>query len=662
MRGILACGTVVLALMAMGCESDIRASAQEETLVPGGGAPFAGTSEGGGTVSSSEGGEIQVGGEEGNSEAETVLCGTVGAACDDTDLCTVNDTCGSDGICVGEAVLCEDGIVCTDDFCSEGSCVHVVLNTHCLIDGICYSDGQASPAGGCLVCDSDTQPESWASGEVGGCDDGDSCTLNDTCTAGGCTGTPLPCSDEDPCTSDACTGGACVFTPIEDCSPGPDCMSDEECADMDPCTEDSCESGSCVYLPVQGCGSPPECQTDGECDDGNACTSGNCANGTCVFSPLSGVVCDDGNTCSVGDMCQSGACTAGSGQKDSDADGAVDKACGGTDCNDASGLAKPSLPEDCSDGLDNDCNDLIDDEDPACANSGAPLPCTHHADCATDQLCGYWPTFGSGRCSELCANEADCGAGLVCAHVPGSANVGLCRSSFNSIGGGTGTPCTVGADCFSEICASGQCSPLCTDEDSCVSSTSTCYPGGSLDTGFSGVCSPDSTYRQGVQTGQSCGTQGGGICLSGHCDLMAEPGNCAAICGTDGDCSFSQECGLIVRSNGPIGESMPYDPFGFADLTYDGILGCFQRPSLASAPIGSICTIPDECRSNKCLPIGQAQGDTNGYCTSFCTQNTDCPQGMACLPGVVTLTSNWLELEGLALETKGTVARLCRFQ
>ncbi|MBT9556687.1 MAG: hypothetical protein IV100_11695 [Myxococcales bacterium] len=64
-----------------------------------------------------------------------------------------------------------------------------------------------TPAGACVqgqckavaVCD----PEYFPPGT--GCDDGDSCTTGDQCSASGCIGTPLDCDDGNACTVDSCT-------------------------------------------------------------------------------------------------------------------------------------------------------------------------------------------------------------------------------------------------------------------------------------------------------------------------------------------------------------------------------------------------------------------------------------------------------------------------
>lgn len=69
------------------------------------------------------------------------------------------------------------------------------------------------------------------------------------------------------------------------------------------------------------------------------------------------------------------------GCADADDDGALAVACGGDDCDDADPSVAPGLVEVCDDGHDNDCNQRIDDDDPACAGtsggpatSGAPAP------------------------------------------------------------------------------------------------------------------------------------------------------------------------------------------------------------------------------------------------------------------------------------------------
>jgi|GEM_PF-2105376 len=56
---------------------------------------------------------------------------------------------------------------------------------------------------------------------------------------------------------------------------------------------------------------------------------------------------------------------------DADADGHLDASCGGADCDDANDAVGPSQPENCSNGLDDDCNGETDFADAACVGSGS---------------------------------------------------------------------------------------------------------------------------------------------------------------------------------------------------------------------------------------------------------------------------------------------------
>lgn len=171
------------------------------------------------------------------------------------------------------------------------------------------------------------------------CDDGDSCTT-DTCNGGTCSNTAMSCDDGNACTDDFCNGGICGHATIS-------------CDDSNACTTDSCDQ-------VTGCSNTPK-----SCDDGDACTADSCnpANGSCTSGPIS---CDDGVSCTV-DSCDSstGECV---------------------------NTPDTSLSESsCSDGIDNDCDGMIDCND---------------ADCASDSACTFSGSVcGNGVCE---GNEEDC--------------------------------------------------------------------------------------------------------------------------------------------------------------------------------------------------------------------------------------------------------------
>ena len=126
------------------------------------------------------------------------------AACDDGDACTTGDICAL-GTCIGEPMTCDDANPCTKDACDSGL--------------------------GCI-----------ASPIATSCDDGSACTQGDKCVEGTCMGSPVLCADDDPCTLDTCDLAlGCVFPPAPDGLP---------CDDGDLCTVvDTCLGGLCASAP-----------------------------------------------------------------------------------------------------------------------------------------------------------------------------------------------------------------------------------------------------------------------------------------------------------------------------------------------------------------------------------------------------------------------------
>jgi hypothetical protein len=110
------------------------------------------------------------------------------------------------------------------------------------------------------------------------------------------------------------------------------------------------------------------CVADLDCGPKNLCAIARCENGACVTAPP--VDCDDGDPCTT-DACapSTGACSHTPVTPDEDGDGyraplpgflpGAPGSCG-DDCNDASAAAHPGAKEIC-DGVDNDCNGIVDD-------------------------------------------------------------------------------------------------------------------------------------------------------------------------------------------------------------------------------------------------------------------------------------------------------------
>ncbi len=176
-----------------------------------------------------------------------------GRACNDSNACTDADVCRAPGQgCRGVARVCNQppASQCFSSAgqCVAGACTYPVTPGPCS-DGLactqgdtCAADGAcrgtplpcATPPGPCFGT-SGTCSEAQSGGctyapRTGACDDGDSCTQNDTCGAGACTGTRVTCTPPSECfvasgcsanggclfsvRSGACTGGSCTAAGI----------------------------------------------------------------------------------------------------------------------------------------------------------------------------------------------------------------------------------------------------------------------------------------------------------------------------------------------------------------------------------------------------------------------------------------------------------------
>jgi hypothetical protein len=244
-----------------------------------------------------------------------------------TDPCKVNVCDPTTGDCISQNLPnnapCEDGDLCTiGDSCQGGTCQPGAAL-------VCSSSADPCKVN---ICDPGTgtcaPTQNAANGTA--CNDGNPCTVADTCLNGTCQpGSPkicpappnqcqvavcdpitgscvnqnapngTACNDNNVCTSgDVCTNGACAGTPIANC-----CTANSQCIDGNVCTSDACVNNVCVFTPIAGC-----CTANNQCNDNNACTTDACVNNVCVFTPIacpSGEICQGGNCCVEG----GGTCT-----------------------------------------------------------------------------------------------------------------------------------------------------------------------------------------------------------------------------------------------------------------------------------------------------------------------------------------------------------------
>ena len=289
------------------------------------------------------------------------------APCEDGLFCTDGDACSGSSCQPGPARDCGDGVACTVDSCNESTnaCGSSPSNALCSDGAFCNGAEICDAEDGCGpgaavdcsgldsfcadgVCNEATD-SCGVSGlnEGEGCDDGNFCTVGDTCVAGVCTGTARDCSDTFECTVDSCSeatdsclhagnDAACsdnVFcNGAETCNVDSGCQSAAapDCSGLDSaCSDGVCDESadSCVAAPIN--------ETAG-CDDGLFCTEGDvCTGGQCTGSArdcsdlddtcLAGVCseatdsctaqaanqgggCDDGDVCTSNDQCNAGAC------------------------------------------------------------------------------------------------------------------------------------------------------------------------------------------------------------------------------------------------------------------------------------------------------------------------------------------------------------------
>lgn len=119
----------------------------------------------------------------------------------------VQGTCSSDLDCQAPPADCLVAGACN----ASGQCEYPIKSRHCYIDGQCYAPLQDNPANPCEFCSASNQTAFVRHMNGYSCDDGNACTVNDTCQAGVCRpGNPVVCTASDAChapgTCDAGTG------------------------------------------------------------------------------------------------------------------------------------------------------------------------------------------------------------------------------------------------------------------------------------------------------------------------------------------------------------------------------------------------------------------------------------------------------------------------
>src|SRR5205823_6309881 len=157
---------------------------------------------------------------------------------------------------------CNDGNPCSlTDTCQAGACVGS-SPVVCTASDQCHTAGTCSNATG--ACSNPAKPNGAP------CNDGSSCTLTDTSQAGACVGSnPVVCTPSDQCH----TAGTC--------NPATGACSNPAKANGAPCSDgialplaDPCQAGACVGANPVVCTASDQCHTAGTCDP----ATGTCSN------------------------------------------------------------------------------------------------------------------------------------------------------------------------------------------------------------------------------------------------------------------------------------------------------------------------------------------------------------------------------------------------
>ncbi|MBW2704164.1 MAG: hypothetical protein JRF33_25370 [Deltaproteobacteria bacterium] len=199
--------------------------------------------------------------------------------CTDNDLCTSGDAC-QEGLCLGQVMVCDQppSNDCIDENtlrsytgigrCAEGACAYDYSDINCsqgCVDGGCQGD----PCAG-VICNTPPEPSAcyqtdgtcvsggcqYDYNDGAGCDDGDPCRVQDSCSLGTCRGIPMDCSSpiDNHCDGDS----AVIFSATGTCTDGNCSYSSQTVFCDEGCTDGACNGDPCPVpaLSATNCPTP----------------------------------------------------------------------------------------------------------------------------------------------------------------------------------------------------------------------------------------------------------------------------------------------------------------------------------------------------------------------------------------------------------------------